>query len=138
MNDERVKEAKLSRNKFVRGVLIVAGSLCVVIGIIGIFVPLLPTADFLFLAALCYGASSERLYHWLMYNRVFGKYLRNYIKGNGMTLGSKIFTLTVLWLTIGYTALFVLDILYVKIGLIVIALGVTVHLLMIKTAKVLE
>lgn len=42
------------------------------LGIVGVFVPLLPTVPFLLLAAFCFARSSERMLHWLLSHRHFG------------------------------------------------------------------
>lgn len=112
-----------------------AGTMCVALGTLGIFLPLLPTTPFLLLAAVCYARSSPRLLHWLTHNRWFGSYIRNYREGRGMPLREKILTLALLWLTIAVTIVFFVSIVWVQIALIVIAGGVTVHLLRIKTMK---
>lgn len=128
-------EIKISRNRFLRWVLIITGTFLVGIGILGIFLPLLPTTIFFILAAACYARSSERFYHWLMHNRYFGKYIRDYKMGKGMTITSKIVTILILWATILLSAFFTVEELYVRILLVLIAVGVTIHLLWIKTAK---
>ena len=69
------------------------------------FVPVLPTTPFLLLAAICYARSSERFYHWLLNNRWFGEYLKNYREGRGIPLREKTLTVLALWLTIGFTTL---------------------------------
>ncbi len=69
--------------------LIVAGTICVCLGVAGIFLPLLPTTPFLLLAAVCYAGSSPRFYHWLMNNRWFGRYIKNYREGKGLTLNDE-------------------------------------------------
>ena len=115
--------------------LVVAGTMCVILGVLGIFLPLLPTTPFLLLAAYCYSRSSERFYHWLMTNRWFGEYIRNYREGRGMLLKQKVIALSLLWLTISYSALFVVSHGWVQLLLLIIALGVTVHLLRMNTFK---
>jgi len=82
--------------KLKRKLLIIAGTISTAIGIIGIFVPILPTTPFLLLAAACYLRSSPRFYHWLVNNRFFGIYIRNYLQGRGMPLKIKIFTILLL------------------------------------------
>ncbi|GAK51586.1 hypothetical protein U14_02831 [Candidatus Moduliflexus flocculans] len=116
-------------------ILIVIGSLAVGLGVAGIFLPLLPTTPFLLLAAVCYANSSERFYHWLLHHQWFGSYIRNYREGRGIPLISKVVALVLLWLTIGTSALFVVPVLIGKIVLVAIAIGVTIHLLSVKTFK---
>ena len=115
--------------------LITAGTICVVLGTLGVFVPVLPTTPFLLLAAACYARSSHRFYQWLISNRIFGRYIRNYREGKGIPLRTKVVALTLLWLTIGYSAFFVLDSLIVRLLLLAIAVGVTFHLVLAKTYR---
>jgi uncharacterized membrane protein YbaN (DUF454 family) len=119
-----------------RRLLIGAGTLSTALGIIGIFVPILPTTPFLLLAAACYMRSSERFYQWLINNRVFGSYIRNYIEGRGMPVRIKILTILLLWLTIGLSITFGVQNIVVRIILICIAIGVTAHIALIKKRKV--
>jgi len=114
---------------------IVGGSLCVGLGILGMFLPLLPTTPFLLLAAFCYSRSSERFYCWLITNRWCGEYIRNYREGRGVPLKQKLMAIVLLWLTIGYAALFLVSLWWVKLILFGIAIGVTAHLVRIKTLK---
>jgi uncharacterized membrane protein YbaN (DUF454 family) len=119
-----------------RRLLIGAGTLSTGLGIIGIFVPILPTTPFLVLAAVCYMRSSERFYHWLINNRIFGAYVRNYIEGRGMPIRIKIFTILLLWLTIGLSIAFGVQNIVIRIVLICVAIGVTAHICLIKKRKV--
>jgi len=119
-----------------RRLLIGAGTLCTGLGIIGIFIPILPTTPFLLLAAACYIRSSERFYQWLINNRIFGAYVRNYIEGRGMPIRIKIFTILLLWLTIGLSITFGVQNIVIRIVLICIAIGVTVHIVLIRKRKV--
>lgn len=115
--------------------LIASGTVCVGLGMLGIFLPLLPTTPFLLLAAACYIRSSEKFYRWLIANRWFGRYIRNYREGRGVPFSTKVMAISLLWITIGYSAFFVVDILAVRILLILIAAGVTVHLVLLKTYR---
>jgi uncharacterized membrane protein YbaN (DUF454 family) len=119
-----------------RRLLIGAGTLSTVLGIIGIFVPILPTTPFLLLAAACYMRSSERFYQWLINNRIFGAYVRNYVEGRGMPVRIKLLTILLLWLTIGLTTAFGVQNTIIRIVLICIAVGVTVHIVLIRKRKV--
>lgn len=118
-----------------RRLLIALGSLFVGLAAIGVFIPLLPTTPFLLLAAACYVRSSSRCYNWLLNHRWLGPYLRNYREGKGTTLTVKIVTLVVLWLTIGYSAVYATDHLVVRAILAVVAIGVTIHLIWIPTYR---
>ena len=104
------------------------------LGVLGMFLPLLPTTPFLLLAAACYARSSERCHHWLLHNRWFGRYIRDYREGRGVTLRHKLAALALLWLTIGFAAWRVVPAWWGKALLLAIAVGVTVHLVRMKTA----
>jgi len=119
-----------------RRLLLVAGTLSTGLGIIGIFIPLLPTTPFLLLAAACYMRSSERSYQWLINNRIFGAYIRNYMEGKGMPVRIKIFTILLLWLAIGLSITFGVQNIVIRIVLICLATGVTVHIGLIKKREV--
>ena len=74
-----------------------AGVLALLLGILGLFLPLLPTTPFLLLASWCFARGSERLHHWLLSHRVFGEYLRNFEAGCGIPLKAKILATVMLW-----------------------------------------
>ena len=118
-----------------RCLLIIVGTFFVGLGLIGIFLPVLPTTPFLLLASLCYARGSQRFYNWLLNNKLFGEYIKNYKEGRGITLKAKTITLILLWLMIGYSA-FIIPIFLGKVILIIIAIGVTLHVVSIKTLKV--
>jgi len=87
------------KQRFVRVALIVVGTISTALGILGIFVPILPTTPFLLLAAACYSRSLQRFYDWLLNNKYFGNYIRNYLEKEGIPLKVKVLTLAVLWAT---------------------------------------
>ncbi len=118
-----------------RPLLIASGTVCVGLGTLGIFLPLLPTTPFLLLAAACYIRSSDKFYRRLITNRWFGRYIRNYREGRGVSPLMKVMAISLLWITIGYSAFLVVDILAVRILLILIAVGVTAHLVLLKTYR---
>ena len=122
-------------NRLSRRVLIIAGTFFVGLGILGIFLPVLPTTPFLLLAAACYARSSKKFYNWLLNNKWFGKYIKNYRERRGVPLKLKILTISLLWVTIIFSAFFIVQILFVSIILILIAIGVTIHVLSIRSLK---
>ena len=118
-----------------RILLVCVGTFFVGLGVLGIFLPVLPTTCFLLLAASCYAKSSARLHHWIMYNKWFGAYLRNYRAGKGIPQKTRMYTLSLLWLSLAYSGLFVIDTLWIQLILALVGAGVTLHLFSIPTLK---
>lgn len=125
-------ERRAEPSRLTRAALIAAGSVCVALGAIGVVLPLLPTTPFLLLAAACYIRSSPRFYHWLIGNRVLGCYIRDYCSGAGIPVRAKVTTITLLWLTIGASAVFFVETTVIRILLLVIAIGVSAHVISIR------
>lgn len=113
--------------------LVSCGVLAVGLGIIGVFLPLLPTTPFLLLAAACFIRSSDRMYAWLTGHRIFGSYIKNYRERRATTRVAKVVTLTLLWSTMCFSAFFVVERWPVRAILLFIAAAVTVHVLMLAT-----
>ena len=113
--------------------LVTVGILSVGLALVGIFVPVLPTTPFLLLAAACFMRSSGRLYNWLIHHKWFGEYIRHYREYHAITLQAKVMTLVLLWGVIGATAFFAVTLWWVRALLAVVAVGVTLHLIHIKT-----
>ena len=113
--------------------LIFVGVLSVGLAAAGIFLPLLPTTPFLLLAAACFFRSSDRLYRWLTTHKWFGLYIRNYREHKAITRHTKVVILLLLWGTLGYTAFGVISTLAIRILLLLIGVGVTIHILSLKT-----
>ena len=109
------------------------GTICLILGAVGVVLPILPTTPLLLLAAACYYKSSERMHQWMLNNRWFGNYLRNYAEGKGISLKVKLFTISLLWILITYSALFAVSNLMVQLVLFAIAIGVTIHLIKLPT-----
>lgn len=118
--------------KPVKILLIATGTFLIGVSIVGIFIPVLPTTPFLLLSAALYARSSKRFYNWLINNRILGRYIKNYREGKGIPVKAKITAISILWITIGYSAIFAIEILWVRILLVIIAIGVTVHIVRIK------
>ena len=131
---KKKNKTKAIRN-WTRPLLIIAGTLLVGLGIIGILMPVLPTTPFLLLAAACYARSSQRFYHWLLNNKWFGNYIKNYIQRKGVPLKVKILAITWLWITIGFSVVFAVEGFLVRLILIVIAIGVSIHILCLRTLR---
>ena len=107
------KIVKPKKNKLIRILWILLGSLFVGIGYLGIFVPGLPTTIFLILAAGCYIRSSEKLYNWLINNKIFGKYIKDYYEGKGMPLKSKILAFSMIIIFCSFAIFFVIELSFI-------------------------
>ncbi|MFC1500228.1 YbaN family protein [Candidatus Zixiibacteriota bacterium] len=118
-----------------KGLLSVCGVIAVILATLGIVLPLLPTTPFLLLAAACFIRSSDRLYRWLTAHRWFGPYIQNYREHRALTLRTKVVTVALLWITLGYTVFGLLENLIMQIALLLIGIGVTVHVLRYNTMR---
>jgi uncharacterized membrane protein YbaN (DUF454 family) len=111
----------------------IGGTFFLALGLIGIPLPVLPTTPFLLLAAACYLRGSERMYRWMHTNRYFGDYLSDYRAGKGVPKKTKIYSIVTLWAVIGASAFALRENIPVVVILLVVAAGVTAHILLIKT-----
>lgn len=127
------KNTKVS--KTVRWIYIISGTTSFFIGVAGVVLPLLPATPFLLFSAFCYARSSEKFYNKLMGSKIFGDYIKSYKKGNGMPLHAKIIVILILWSTILISAFTSVDNMIIQILLFGVAIGVTIHLAIIKTTK---
>jgi len=126
-------EFKQSTNKIVKYILASLGLVCLILGILGIFIPLLPTTPFLLLSAALFMKSSTRLYNWLMNHKYLGKYLQNYIHHKTISTKTKISAISLLWITILISVIFLVEKIGIKIVLLAIAFAVTIHILSFKS-----
>ena len=107
---------------------IILGTFSLVMGIIGIFLPVLPTTPLLLLTAYCYYRGSKRMYAWLMHHPIFGTHIKNFRENKIIPRKVKIVTLTLLWASLLFCA-YILAPIWLKCLMIGIAIGVTWHIL---------
>ena len=120
---------KLERSKIIRYIFIILGTISWGLGIIGIFLPLLPTTPFLLFAAFCYARSSKKFYAKLLAHRWFGPYIHQWQEDRSIPLKAKIIAITMIIITIGISIIFFTPLLVVKILLTVVAVSVIVFLI---------
>jgi uncharacterized membrane protein YbaN (DUF454 family) len=118
-----------------RVLLIILGSLSLALGIIGIFLPILPTTPFLLLSATLYFRSSPKLYNWLLNQKQIGPYIRHFREHKAIPLRAKIISISMIWVTLLYCTFTVTDILGLQCLFITIAAAITYHILSYKTLK---
>ena len=118
MNDpkEDIHVANETSNPLAKLMWISLGSLFVGLGAIGVIVPGLPTTPFLILAAACYIRSSQRLYDWLISNKRFGPYLKDYREGKGIPRKAKRLAIVMIVVFVGFSVVFGIEDLTLKIA----------------------
>lgn len=110
----------------------ILGTLAVILALIGVIVPILPTTPFLLLASACYMRGSPRMAKWMVSNPLFGRYLHDFHAGYGIPMKTKVVALSVMWASLAVSA-YVVPLPWVRPILLVIGVGVTVYLLRYKT-----
>ena len=125
---------KVVENKILRVLLISAGFISVILGIIGAALPVLPTTPFLILAAICFSYSSEKFFNKIISNKYFGKNVKDYLEGRGIPLKAKIAAVSVLWISIGISSYFI-GILWIRILLPSLAVFITWFILKEPTSE---
>ena len=116
--------------------LIVIGCISLALGVLGIFLPMLPTTPFLLLSAATWVKASPSLYEWLINHKVFGEYIRNYREHRAIPLHVKIVSVTLVWLTIGYCIFAVVEEWWwAQLLMALLATAISWHILSFKTLK---
>jgi len=128
------EETRAKRGRLSRRLLAGAGSVCVGVGILGVFLPGLPTTPLLLLAAFLFARSSPELHRKLLEHPVLGRYLRDYVERGGLRPGVKWTTVALLWASILLAAWFS-PWLALDIALGVVALGVTAYILSLPSCR---
>ncbi len=116
-----------------KALLISAGIVSVGLGVLGIFLPLLPTTVFLLIAAACFARSSDRLYNWLLNHKWFGAYIKNWREHKALPRRTKIVILMVLWVTLIISAAIGTHVLWVRLLLLLVGIGVTLFITRMRT-----
>ncbi|MGL4412531.1 MAG: YbaN family protein [Bacteroidales bacterium] len=111
----------------------ILGTLFLGLGILGMILPLLPTTPFLLLTAFLYAHSYPGLLERLMENRVTGPIITDFRVHRAIALHKKVIILALLWGTMIINAIFFVEPIWLKVLLMLIALGVTIHILSYKT-----
>lgn len=120
------------RNPVVRYALLGIGWLSVALGVIGIFLPVLPTTPFFLLAAACFARSSQRFYDWLVMHPILGPWFRDYLEGNGIPRKAKIYSIATMWLSIGISC-WLVPLPWARLGMLISATLVTNYILRLRT-----
>jgi len=132
--EEEPADGRVS-GKMMRGIYVIVGTIALVIGAIGLFLPVIPTTPLVILAAACYYRGSERLHTWILRSRWFGETIKNYQAGRGLTRDTKVRAIFLMWTTIIISAWFFVSNHFVRVAMIGVAIGVTVYLVRLPTLE---
>lgn len=116
-------------------IYIFIGTLSLLLGIIGIFLPVLPTTPFLLLTAAFYVRGSQRMYFWLMNQKQLGPYIRNFMEYKAIPLRAKVVSVSFVWITMLYVIICVVSYSWLKILLLVLAVAISSHILSFGTLR---
>ena len=127
-------------NKTVSGsikkvIYFIVGGISLVAGILGVFLPVIPTTPFILLSAWCFFRSSQRLYQWVISNKRFGPTIKNFHGGKGITKNLKIRAIVMMWLAITLSVYFYISNTYLIALLYIIAIVVSIYLYRLPTMK---
>ncbi len=123
------------KNRTSRAILTALGYLCVALGVLGAFLPILPTTPFILLASWLFYHSSPKARRWLMSHRILGKIVENFMENKSIPLHAKIISISMIWLSIGSTIIFMDVHILIKLALLLIAIGTTIHISRFKTLR---
>lgn len=126
------REIRESRHRSVRYALLAVGWLSVALGVIGIFLPVLPTTPFLLLAAACFVRSSRRFYLWLVMHPRLGQWIRDYLDGQGIPRKAKIYALSLMWASIAFSC-YLVPMFWARTFMLTSAVLVSIYILRQKT-----
>jgi uncharacterized protein len=121
-------EPVVHRSRWIRAFFLAAGTVALVLGLIGIFLPLLPTTPFVLLAAACYARGSRRFYDWLLAQRTFGPIIHEWQRHRSIPYKTKITAVVLMSLTLGTSVMFFVKPLWLQGLLAVMGVGLAVWL----------
>ena len=115
MNNQEIHQVKEAKNPLLRVLWVGLGCLFVGLGAIGAVVPGMPTTVFLVLAAACFIRSSQRLYDWLISNKTFGPYLKDYREGKGIPRRAKVLALSMIVIFVSFAVFYAIEATQIKV-----------------------
>ncbi|WAJ69438.1 YbaN family protein [Catenovulum adriaticum] len=110
-----------------RYLLIFIGWSAIVLGALGVVLPVLPTTPFILLAGACFAKSSPRFYQWLLNQAYFGEMITNYQKYKGISRKIKVRAILLMWLSMSFSA-YLVGQLWLTLTLLLTAVAVSCYL----------
>lgn len=118
----------VTRSPVLKTLLVGIGCLALVLGGIGVFLPVLPTTPFVLLAAACFARSSPRFYQFLMRNKYLGPYLRAWRLERRIPLKAKLLATFMILVTLIPSAIFIIPVMAVKVLALVTGAAVLAYI----------
>ncbi|WP_347401879.1 YbaN family protein [Clostridium botulinum] len=124
------------RGRFIikKVLLLIIGFISLGLGVIGVFLPILPTVPFLLLSSFCFIKSSKRISIWFENTNIYKKHVRSFKENKAMTLKTKLSILIPVYVML-ITLFFMKDILAMRIAIVVLLVVKTIVFIKIKTLK---
>lgn len=119
---EKKVKLEIEKNRLRRGLFLTGGILALALAILGIAVPGLPVTPLALLSAFLFAKSSERLYNWLLNNRILGPRIRNYQRRKGVTRKGKLGIMLFMTVMVLFSSFVVIQIIPIRI--VILSMGV--------------
>jgi uncharacterized membrane protein YbaN (DUF454 family) len=133
--NEPLDNSRRSRGSIRGSVFLLLGSLCLVLGVIGAFLPLLPTTPFVLLAAICFSRGSERAHKWLLRNRWFGPLLTQWEQDRSIDPATRVKAIGLMWVALSVTGIWFATAWYLRGILFLTGALVTLYLMSLPTRR---
>ncbi|HBG40352.1 MAG TPA: DUF454 domain-containing protein [Porphyromonadaceae bacterium] len=115
-------ELQIKKNKIVRALYSIGGTVALILAILGIFVPGLPVTPFALLSAALYARSSEKLYRWLLNNKILGPRIKNYQRRKGITRKGKMGVIAFMTAMVLFSSFVVIQIISIRVAILSLGL----------------
>lgn len=125
----------IKENRLLRWAWVFFGFLMVGMGILGAILPVVPGTVFFILAAFAFAKGSEKFYKMLIHNRYVGPHLQNYLEEKFIPIRTKIIIISSLWISITVSAVYVIDVIWQRVLMFTVAIGVSIYIIMHRSKK---
>lgn len=85
-----------------RLIFLILGMICLALGTVGVFLPILPTVPFYLATVFCFSQSSQKLHNWFIGTDLYKKHLKSFVEKKGMLLKTKMTIMTTVTLLMGF------------------------------------
>ncbi|MDO5666103.1 MAG: YbaN family protein [Bacteroidia bacterium] len=108
-------KAELGQNRVKRVLFGIGGGLAFVLAVLGVFVPGIPCTPFALLSAALFAKSSDKLYNWLLSNKILGPRIKNYQRRKGISKSGKIKVIVLMWIMVLISSFVIIKALTIQI-----------------------